>query len=154
MSRSKVLVSRIVNLGVPSSARPVGVGSSGGSVTVSGMGVLKKRAISSLPVSYSFATYWHSTSMVSWYWFAFLLTLRGWNTWPFISIALPVNLVRVSPFPTALVLFRFPIPLPPCFPPFPPPGAASGAGLAPAGGGATGMLFAPTTISVMVCVVG
>ena len=146
-------MSRVVNLGVLSLACPVSVGLSGGSVTVGHVGVTKKRAISSLPVSYSFATYWHSTSMVSWYWFAFLLMLCGWNTWPFISAVLPVNLAHVSPFPTALVLFLFPIPVPPCFAPFLPPGTASGTGLAPAGGGATSVLFAPATINVVVCVV-
>ena len=57
MSRSNVLVSRVINLGVPLLAQPIGVGSSGGSVTVGHMGVAKERAISSLPVVYSFATY-------------------------------------------------------------------------------------------------
>ena len=66
---------------------------------------------------------------------------------------LPVNLARVSPFTTALVLFLFPIPVLPCLPPLPPPGTASGTGLAPTGGGATGVLFAPVTINVVVCVV-
>ena len=143
MSKSKVLMSRVVNFGEPSSVRPIGVGSSGGSETVGVVGLFRKKAISSLPVSYSFATYWHNTSTVSWYWFAFLLTFRGWKTWPFISVVLPTNFVRVSPFPAVLGLFRCPLPGPPCFAPGPPPGPASGAGLGPRGGGAGGVSLAP-----------